>query len=72
MNNSLTNASYKTGIYIRLSQEDRNKRFVEDSSESVINQKIYLTNYAQNNNLEIYDYYIDDGYTGTNFERPGF
>ncbi len=72
MNNYLTNASYKTGIYIRLSQEDRNKKFVEDSSESVINQKIYLTNYAQNNNLEIYDYYIDDGYTGTNFERPGF
>ena len=72
MNNSLTNASYKTGIYIRLSQEDRNKKFVEDSSESVINQKTYLTNYANNNNLEIYDYYIDDGYTGTNFERPGF
>ena len=56
------------GIYCRLSRED------EDSSQSssIQNQKEFLTDYANKNNWNIYDYYIDDGYTGTNFNRPGF
>ena len=55
-------------IYCRLSRED------EDSSQSlsIQNQKEFLTDYANKNNWNIYDYYIDDGYTGTNFNRPGF
>lgn len=55
-------------IYCRLSRED------EDSSQSasIQNQKEFLKEYAEKNNWNIYDYYIDDGYTGTNFNRPGF
>ena len=56
------------GIYARLSRED-DKLGV---SESIDNQINFLKNYAQKQNLTIYKTYIDDGYTGTNFDRPGF
>ena len=62
-------------IYIRLSQEDlqeeKNKRNQEDS-ESVVNQKHILTKYVEEQGYELYKIYIDDGYTGTNFDRPAF
>lgn len=70
-NDNLARKIYTVGIYIRLSQEDRNKKY-EQESESVNNQKTLLTNYSNDNNFEIYDYYIDDGFSGTNFDRPGF
>ncbi len=59
---------YSVGLYIRLSKEDRDNAL----SESVINQKSLLKQYAIENNLDIFDYYIDDGYSGTNFNRPEF
>ena len=59
---------YNVGIYIRLSREDEK----EGISESITNQKSLLLQYANENNLKIYDIYIDDGYSGTNFERPAF
>lgn len=61
--------NYKAGLYIRLSKEDSNKTI---NSESVENQINILNKYAIDNCYEIYDTYIDDGYTGTNFNRPGF
>ena len=61
--------SYSAGLYIRLSREDDTKQEV---SESIINQKSFLLQYVQDNNLDIYDIYIDDGYSGTNFDRPSF
>ena len=60
---------YSVGLYIRLSREDENKT---DVSESITNQKSLLLQYVKENNLRVYDIYIDDGYSGTTFDRPGF
>ena len=62
---------FNVGIYIRLSQEDKDKKY-ESDSESVINQRELLTNYVKNNNFNLIGEYVDDGYSGTDFERPGF
>ena len=64
------NNNYICGLYIRLSKEDDVKNNL--NSESVTNQKELLVKYTKDNNYTIYDIYIDDGYTGTNFNRPGF
>ena len=64
------NIDYKVALYIRLSKEDENK--IGSTSESVENQISLLKEYAQKNNYYIYDIYIDDGFTGTNFNRPSF
>ena len=47
----LTNMNYNAGIYIRLSQEDKDKKY-ESDSESVINQRELLKNYSINTILE--------------------
>ena len=59
---------YHAALYIRLSKEDEN----EGPSESVTNQKSLLDEFVKNNRLSVYDVYIDDGYSGTNFDRPAF
>lgn len=56
-------------LYIRLSSEDKEK---QNESESVTNQRSILLRYAKTNNIRVYDIYIDDGFTGTNFDRPSF
>ena len=63
------NKVYNVGIYIRLSREDDDKVMM---SESITNQKSLLLQYVKENNLRVYDIYIDDGYSGTNFDRPDF
>ena len=63
------NKTYNVGIYIRLSREDDDKVI---ESESITNQKSLLLQYVKENNLMVYDTYIDDGYSGTNFDRPEF
>ena len=62
---------FNVGIYIRLSQEDKDKKY-ESDSESVINQKELLRGYVKKNNFNLVKEYVDDGYSGTDFERPGF
>lgn len=59
---------YLVAIYIRLSREDDNL----GESESISNQKILLTKYIKEQGYTLVNIYIDDGYTGTNFNRPGF
>lgn len=60
---------WMAGLYIRLSREDGDK----DESDSVSNQRMLLREYsAKLPDVEVADYFIDDGWTGTNFERPGF
>lgn len=59
---------YKAAIYCRLSLDDGS----EGDSSSIQTQKMLLEKYAKENNFEIYDYYIDDGYSGLNFNRPSF
>lgn len=60
---------YKVGVYIRLSKEDSNKK---EESESIINQRNLIKSYLKRNNLEIESEYVDDGYSGTSFDRPAF
>lgn len=64
----VNNQEYKAAIYIRLSKEDGDR----EESESVVNQRKILKAYAKENKYKIYDEYVDDGYTGTNFNRPNF
>ena len=59
---------YHVALYIRLSKEDEN----EGPSESVTNQKSLLNEFVQRHRLSVYDTYIDDGWSGTNFDRPDF
>ena len=59
---------YVAGLYRRLSKDDGNS--VE--SMSIWSQKVMLKQFAESNSIAIYDYYVDDGYSGTNFERPSF
>ena len=66
---SSINKIYNVGLYIRLSREDDDKTY---ESESITNQKSLLLQYVKENNLRVYDIYIDDGYSGTNFDRPDF
>ena len=63
---------YKVAIYIRLSKEDVDRGY--DESESIKNQRTLLTEYVQKLGREckLIDIYIDQGYTGTNFNRPAF
>lgn len=62
---------YKVGMYMRLSQEDMDKKF-ESDSESVLNQRTIITNYIETNGFVLVKEYVDDGYSGTNFDRPKF
>ena len=58
-----------TAIYCRLSKEDGDK----EESNSIESQRRILNAYiADHSDLELYQEYVDDGYTGTNFRRPGF
>ena len=57
-----------TALYCRLSRDDG----AEGDSNSVANQKRLLQKCAKENGLDNMRYYVDDGYTGTNFNRPGF
>ena len=55
-----------TALYCRLSQDDGR----EGESNSIVNQKEYLFKYAKEHGFPNPTYYVDDGYTGTNFNRP--
>ena len=57
-----------TALYCRLSLEDSR----ENESMSISNQKLMLKDYAEKNGMFQYEYYVDDGYTGRNFNRPSF
>ncbi len=61
--------SFKVGLYIRISREDGDK----EESSSVTNQREILKRYvSEQDNFFIVKEYVDDGYTGTNFDRPKF
>ena len=58
--------NYIAGLYFRLSQEDER----QGESVSIENQRTILRKYAEEHGFQIYDEYIDDGVSGTTFERP--
>lgn len=59
---------YHVALYIRLSKEDES----EGPSQSVQNQESLLREFVQQHRLSVYDTYVDDGWSGTNFDRPSF
>ena len=60
---------YKVAGYVRLSKEDK----IKDQSNSITNQKAIINFFIKNSNeFELIDFYIDDGYSGTTFDRPEF
>lgn len=69
MRENIKKNEYYTGIYIRLSREDDDSKL---ESESITNQKSLLLQYVKENNYRLVDIYIDDGFSGTNFDRPAF
>ena len=63
----MTEKTYNVGIYCRLSNDDER----DGESVSIENQKLLLQSYVRQMGWNEIDVYIDDGYTGTNFNRPG-
>jgi site-specific DNA recombinase len=66
----VSSPEWHVGAYIRLSKEDDDKK---DESNSVTNQRSIINDYLKNKSeFSIYDFYCDDGFTGTDFNRPEF
>lgn len=65
---------YRAAIYVRLSKEDGDSfSFGKNESDSITNQKLLIQNHlSKMPDIEVAAVFEDDGYTGTNFERPGF
>ena len=59
---------YNAGIYLRLSRDDN----TGSESMSIANQRQMLTDYVQSAGFNLYSEYVDDGYSGVNFQRPSF
>lgn len=68
--NSLESNSTKTitALYCRLSRDDD----LQGDSNSITTQKKMLMSYAKENRFQNPQFYVDDGFSGTNFERPDF
>jgi len=60
--------TYRAGIYARLSRDDER----QGESISIENQKLILTRFCESQGWQIMGCYVDDGWTGTNFDRPAF
>ena len=66
---SVPNKVWKTALYLRLSRDDGDKA----ESNSIASQREILKEYVKRYpDMEIYDIYVDDGYSGGNFDRPDF
>ena len=64
---------WSVALYIRLSQEDEDNGQDKQESNSVTSQKTLLNEFVEeHDDLIVYDTYIDDGFTGTDFNRPSF
>lgn len=59
---------YNTALYLRLSRDDE----LQGESSSITTQRSMLRLYAKEHHLNVIDEYIDDGWSGTNFDRPSF
>ena len=55
-------------LYCRLSRDDD----IQGESNSIANQKKILLKYAKDHGIENVEVYVDDGFSGTNFNRPDF
>ena len=57
-----------TALYCRLSRDDE----LQGDSNSIVNQKAILSKYAKENHFSNPLFFVDDGYSGTNFNRPSW
>lgn len=55
-----------TALYCRFSRDDE----LQGESNSIVNQKTILKKYAEDNGFRNIVFFVDDGYSGTNFNRP--
>ena len=62
------NRIYRTALYLRLSKDDEGA----GESASITTQRGILQDYAKTHGLQVVDEYVDDGFSGTNYERPAF
>ncbi len=65
-NNIERNATWRVGVYCRLSKDDE----LTGESASISNQRDILVNYCQSQGWQVVDVFQDDGYTGLNTDRP--
>lgn len=73
LENSRKTKMWSVAVYIRLSQEDSDNGEDKQESNSITSQKALLNEFIEeHDDLMVYDFYVDDGYTGTDFNRPGF
>ena len=75
MGKNKLNKSYRAAVYLRLSKEDEDLSIKTDKleSNSIANQKALILHELQSMpDVTLFDIYIDDGFTGLNFERPQF
>ena len=63
---SYTHLDKITALYCRLSRDDES----QGDSNSIVNQKAYLSRYAKEHSFRNTEFFVDDGYTGANFQRP--
>lgn len=62
----------KAALYLRLSKEDVDKINKGDDSESIVNQRLLLMDYAISHEMQVVDVYSDDDYSGLYDDRPEF
>lgn len=72
--NETKNKIWSVALYIRLSQEDDDVLETDKlESNSITSQKTLLNEFVEeHSDLAVFDTYVDDGFTGTDFNRPGF
>ena len=69
MKNQILKKIYRAVVYLRLSDEDGDNR----ESDSISNQRILIHSFLKSHpEIQVVKECVDDGYTGTNFNRPGF
>lgn len=69
VNTKTKKGKFFAGVYLRVSVDDDDR----DISNSIISQRNFITDFINmKKDIELFDYYTDDGFSGTNFNRPGF
>lgn len=64
---------YDAALYLRLSKDDVEEGGAKSESNSIANQRELLRSFVKSQpDIQIFDIYVDDGYSGGNFDRPEF
>ena len=64
---------YDAALYLRLSRDDMEEGSTKTESNSIANQRELLRSFVKSQpDIQVFDIYVDDGYSGGKFVRPGF